>query len=116
MHISPETVEFLRTLNQDVVRVNEVLPSTASDQDVIREAAKTDRVVLTQDLDFSALVALSGARKPTIITLRLISSRVEHVNATLERVLPALTEDAESGALITVEDHGVRKRLLPFSS
>jgi hypothetical protein len=27
--------------------------------------------VLTQDLDFSAIVALSGARTPSLITLRL---------------------------------------------
>jgi predicted nuclease of predicted toxin-antitoxin system len=115
MHISPETVEFLRAQGHDALRVSEILTPTASDQDVIAEALRTDRAVLTQDLDFSALVALTGTRRPSIITLRLVSSRVQHVNATLERVLPALEEDVGNGTLITIEDHGVRVRPLPLA-
>lgn len=115
MHISPETVIFLRKRGHDVLRVDEVLPPTASDQSIIEEAAREHRAVLTQDLDFSALIAVSGASHPSIITLRLASSRVEHVNATLERVLPVLAEDIDGGTLITVEDHGIRKRSLPVA-
>ena len=69
--------------------------------------------VLTQDLDFSAIVALSGARTPSLITLRLASSRVEHVNEILARVLPQIEEDLVRGSAITVEEAAIRRRALP---
>jgi predicted nuclease of predicted toxin-antitoxin system len=89
--------------------------TTSSDESVIAFASESGRAVLTQDLDFSALIALSGASAPSIVTLRLASARVEHVNAVPETVLPLIEEDVQAGALVTVEDHGIRRRSLPFS-
>jgi predicted nuclease of predicted toxin-antitoxin system len=72
------------------------------------------RTVLTQDLDFSHLIALSGSTTPSLITLRLSSARIEYVNAILQRTLPDLEEDIQKGAVVTVEDHRTRRRLLPL--
>jgi predicted nuclease of predicted toxin-antitoxin system len=60
MHIAPRTVTFLRSLGHDVVRVDALLSPTATDEDVANTAAREARYILTQDLDFSAIVALSG--------------------------------------------------------
>jgi predicted nuclease of predicted toxin-antitoxin system len=35
LHISPRTVEFLRSLGHDVVRVDEIVPSTAADEVIV---------------------------------------------------------------------------------
>ncbi len=35
LHISPSTVAFLRTLGHDVVRVDAILPNTASDEEIV---------------------------------------------------------------------------------
>jgi len=115
LHISPATVSFLRSLGHHVVRVDEVLPNTASDAEILVRAAQESRAVLTQDLDFSALVAVAGMRAPSLISLRLSSSRVEFVNAVLEKVLPTLEADVIVGMAITVEDSRVRRRPLPIS-
>jgi predicted nuclease of predicted toxin-antitoxin system len=115
VHISPQTVLFLRRLQHDVTRVGEVLRSTSTDEDIIDHAAAQDRVVLTQDLDFSAIMALSGRSKPTVVTLRLASSRVDYVNTVLERVLPQIENEALAGSLVTVADHDFRCRSLPLS-
>ena len=69
--------------------------------------------MLTQDLDFSAIVALSGARTPSIISLRLGSARVEVVNQRLEAVLSIIEADVRAGAIVTVEENTVRTRMLP---
>jgi predicted nuclease of predicted toxin-antitoxin system len=113
LHISPATVSFLRSLGHDVVRVDEVLPNTASDAEILVRAAQESRAVLTQDLDFSALVAVAGMR--SLVSLRLSSSRVEFVNAVLEKVLPTLEAEVIAGMAITVEDSRVRRRPLPIS-
>jgi len=114
VHLSPETVRFLRQLGYDAVRVTERLPSSASDEEIISLAAAETRCVITQDLDFSALMALSGRTAPSIITLRLASSRVEYVNAILDRALPQCAADVSAGSLITIEEHGIRCRSLPL--
>ncbi|MBI5503158.1 MAG: DUF5615 family PIN-like protein [Deltaproteobacteria bacterium] len=115
MHISPRTVEFLRTRGHDVVRVNEILPSYASDETIVSRADEDGRIVLTQDLDFSAIIALTRQQSPSLISLRLASSRVEYVNAVLAKVLPEVEEQLSAGAIATVDDQRVRVRRLPIT-
>jgi predicted nuclease of predicted toxin-antitoxin system len=60
VHISPRTVTFLRGLGHDVVRVGpDYLRPTASDANIVAAAITDERIIVTQDVDFSALVALS---------------------------------------------------------
>lgn len=114
VHISPVTVAFLNGLGYDTVRVSDVLSASATDSAIIECAFEKERTVLTQDLDFSAIMALSGQNKPSIITLRLTSSRVELVNALLETALPMIAQDVANGSLITIEEQGFRSRGLPL--
>lgn len=114
-HISPRTVEFLKSLGHNAVRVSELVPQNASDSEIIALAAKENRIVLTQDLDFTALVVARDARQPSLILLRLGSPRVEHVNEVLQRVLPAIEQVVSAGAIVTVEDHRIRTRRLPIA-
>jgi len=115
LHISPTTVQFLRRLGHDIVRVTDLAPPTATDDTILTMAVHTQRVVLTQDLDFSRLVALSGTRHPSLISLRLSSSRIERVNAALEHALPQLESAVFDGAAITIKDRRIRVRPLPLS-
>lgn len=115
LHIAPRTAAFLRSLGHDVVRVGEFLPPTASDEEIVAAAIRAGRTIITQDLDFTDLVALSGQSTPSVITLRLASSRVEYVNGVLERLLPDLEEDARRGVLISVQETTVRRRTLPVT-
>ncbi|MBI3000251.1 MAG: DUF5615 family PIN-like protein [Deltaproteobacteria bacterium] len=115
LHISPRTIEFLRSLGHDVVRVNEILPITAADEEIITGSIEERRVIVTQDLDLSALIALSGKSLPSLISLRLHSSRIEYVNALLEKVLPTLEEEVLQGVIISVQDERIRRRPLPIS-
>jgi predicted nuclease of predicted toxin-antitoxin system len=110
LHISPRTVEFLVSLSHDALRINSILLITSPDHLIVARAIQEQRTILTQDLDFSALIALSGETLPSLITLRLSSSRIEYVKAVLWKVLPALEQDVGVGMLITVEDDRVRRR------
>ena len=114
IHISPATVYFLSRLGHDAIRVNEILPANASDRQIVETALLTERVILTQDLDFSEIIALSGKDHPSLISLRLSSSRIEYVNSVLEKILPRIDEEVSKGAVISVEDKRIRIRSLPF--
>ena len=115
MHVSPRTVARLVALGHDAVRVSDVLPPSATDAEIVAEAIRDSRAILTQDLDFSALVALSGRTGPSVISLRLSSSRVETVNDRLAVVLPAIQAVVGAGAIVAVEDAVVRIRTLPLA-
>ncbi|MEQ1794565.1 MAG: DUF5615 family PIN-like protein [Nitrospira sp.] len=115
LHIAPRTVQFLRSLGHDALRVTDLLPATASDESIVERAAKDQRIILTQDLDMTAIIALSRRQYPSLVTLRLSSVRVEFVNSILQRTLPVLEHDLLQGALVTIEDSRVRLRRLPLA-
>jgi predicted nuclease of predicted toxin-antitoxin system len=73
----------------------------------IAEVALREGADPPQDLDFSALVALSGGSRPSVISLRQSSSRIEVVNQRLRDVLAAVGDELESGAIVSVGDDGV---------
>ena len=114
LHISPQTVEFLKSLGHDVFRVNDVLPVNADDELIIEQARRDSRVILTQDLDFSRLIAVGGQSTPSLISLRLKSSRIEYVNSLLSRVLSDLEAEGVDAAIITIDDSTIRRRSLPI--
>ncbi len=116
VHISPRTVAFLRGLGHDVVRVGpDYLSSSAADAEIVAAATADGRTIITQDIDFSAIVALSGSTRPSIVLLRLVTAKVEIVNDVLERALPMIESELAAGSIVTVEEHQVRVRRLPIA-
>jgi predicted nuclease of predicted toxin-antitoxin system len=113
MNISPKTVALLREQGWDIVRVPELLPLDAPDEQVLERARADGRVVVTQDLDFSTLLALSGEDRPSVVTLRLATSDPEIVARRLLEVLPEVGGALQEGSAVTVEETSVRIRKLP---
>jgi predicted nuclease of predicted toxin-antitoxin system len=56
--ISPLTIAALKLQGYDILRTTDLLPATAADVEILELARVESRIVLTQDLDFSMLVAL----------------------------------------------------------
>lgn len=116
MNLSPLTVADLQAAGWDVVRVSSFLPATASDRDVLAFARDQGRVVITQDLDFSALLALSGQAQPSLITLRLSNTDPSRVTQRLLEIAPAVGEALRLGCAVSADDETVRIRRLPMAS
>ena len=113
VHISPKTVRDLQKQGYEIMRSSDVLPNNAPDINIL-EFARTDNwVVLTQDLDFSMLVALSRYSQPSLITLRLSSAKPDIVTQKLLDILPQIEEVLQEGSAITIQDESIRIRKLP---
>lgn len=112
MNISPQTVTVLQQQGWDIIRVLDVLPASASDVEILNFARQENRVIVTHDLDFSMLVALSGYNQPSLITLRLSSTDLNTVNQKLLEILPQIEQQLQAGSAITIEDTAVRIRQL----
>jgi len=114
MNISPKTVDALQRRGWDIIRVSDILPMDAEDEEILDLARLEGRVVITQDLDFSTLLALGGYDQPSLVTLRLAISDPETVTRRLLDVLPGLEEVLRKGCAVTVDDVTVRVRKLPI--
>ncbi len=114
MNISPETVNALHEKGLDIVRVSQILPVTSSDAEILNLARKEKRVVVTQDLDVSSLLALGGIDSPSLITMRMTVSDPEAITKKLLEVLPEIQDVLSKGCAITVDDYSFRIRWLPI--
>ena len=114
INISPKSVDALRRQGWDIVRVSEFLPLDASDEKILNFARQEAMVVVTQDIDFSTLLALSGHSSPSLITLRLSVSDPDTVTAKLQEVVSQLEEKLQEGSVVIIEDVTVRVRALPI--
>lgn len=115
-HISPHTVQHLNSLGHDAIRVTDIMPANAPDHDIIDRAVSNGRVVLTQNLDFGDIVAVSGMSQPSVIQLRLSDALVDSVNRILDLMLPQLETSFANGIIATVNDDAhIRIRQLPIA-
>jgi predicted nuclease of predicted toxin-antitoxin system len=114
LNVSPLTVAVLRQHGWDVVRSSDLLPATAPDPEILALAGDQDRVLLTQDLDFSVLLALSGRERPSLITLRLSDSAPDVVTQRLIELELSLERALATSCAVTVEDEKIRIRKLPI--
>ncbi len=113
MNISPLTVGQLRILGWNVTRISEVMEKGSKDIDILIYAQKYNKVVITQDLDFSTLLALSGYTKPSLINLRLENPRPDLVSARID-VVSMMEGELEEGVVVTVDETSARYRNLPI--
>ena len=114
MNLSPLTVEALREEGYEIIRVSELLPVYAPDVEILELARQQGRVVITQDLDFSALLALGGYDRPSLITLRLTNTTPSVVTERLRQILPRIESFLSEGHAVTVDDTSIRVRKVPI--
>jgi len=114
MNISPITVEALRNHGWDIIRVSEVMDEKSKDIDVLVYAQKQNKVVITQDLDFSQILALRGYAKPSLINLRFENARPDFVTARIIDVVASMEKELEEGVVVTVDETSARYKNLPI--
>ena len=62
----------------NTLHVGEIGMATAEDWEILARAHQEQRIVVTLDADFHTLLALSGAKSPSVIRLRIEGLRVKH--------------------------------------
>lgn len=116
MGVSLGAVEWLRREGHDATHLREEGLQRAADVDVFAKAIAEERVVLTFDLDFGEIAAVSGGRKASVILFRLHDTRTPHLIDRLSAVLADCMPALEGGAVVIVEESRYRVRPLPVGS
>ncbi|PIV66834.1 MAG: hypothetical protein COS10_04200 [Nitrospirae bacterium CG01_land_8_20_14_3_00_44_22] len=114
IHISPLTVNELKKNGYDIIRITDKLPATSSDAAIIQLAYREQAIIITQDLDFSALIAQSGLNWPSVISLRLDNAKPDKITWILNAVLPQIKTELTEGAIISIDEKEYRIRRLPI--
>ena len=114
MNLPSKTVTNLQQQDWDVRRVSQVLPMDAEDSEILEFARQQNRVIITQDLDFSSLLALGGYEKPSLITFRLSMPDSEIITRKLLDIVPHIEDRLAEGCAVTIDDRSVRVRRLPI--
>jgi predicted nuclease of predicted toxin-antitoxin system len=114
MNLSPAWVPFLREAGFDADHWSNVGAPTAPDRDIMQWAADRGAVVLTADLDFSAILAASGEHGPSVVQVRADLLTPAAIGGAVVGALRELHKDIESGAIVTLDAHRARIRILPL--
>lgn len=114
MGVDVRVVEWLRRRGHDAIHLREEGLHRALDEQVFVKALAEDRIVLTFDLDFGDLAALTRERTARVLLFRLQNTRTAHVIERLEAVLAASSEALSRGAILIVEEARHRIRYLPI--
>jgi predicted nuclease of predicted toxin-antitoxin system len=113
--LSPTLAALLTGAGHDAVHVRALNLQHAQDTEIFEHAAADDRVVVSADTDFGALLATRSARKPSVIQFRGPGSRkADALARTLLSNLPQLSQALENGSIATVEPSRIRVRALPI--
>ena len=110
------TARLLCETGIETVHVSEIGYSRAEDAIILERGRQEDRVVVTLDADFHALLALSGATSPSVIRIRVEGLKGENAANLIRTVLMQCEEDLKQGAVVTVERRRIRVRRLPLTS
>ncbi len=116
MGLARSTATFLRTQGYNAVHLREEGWQRLADEKIIEKARNEDRVILTHDLDFGRLIALSQRQFPSVITFRLDNMPPIYVNHCLAEILARFAPELEAGALVSANEQAIRVRPLPLAS
>jgi predicted nuclease of predicted toxin-antitoxin system len=115
MNLSPRWRPLLEREHIEVVHWADVGPIGASDAEIMAFAAQRDYVVLSQDLDFSTILAATSGTKPSVVQIRSDNLDPEVIGANVVTALRQLEDVLKSGAVVSIDPQRTRMRLLPLA-
>jgi len=114
MNLSPEWVPTLQTAGFQAVHWSTVGDPRAKDSEIMQWAREKDFVVFTHDLDFGTLLANARAAKPSVLQVRTQDVSPAALGAKVIAALRQFASLLTEGALISVDAHRSRARILPL--
>jgi len=114
-NLSRELPTILSAAGFDVADTRTLGMQRWPDDDIVNFAAGEDRIVVSADTDFGAILARRQTARPSFVLLRRTQNlSPEAVGGLLIANLPAFEEDLNEGAIVVLTDTVARVRRLPI--
>ena len=114
MNLSPKWCDILARHGWESVLWASVGKPTAPDRTILEYARDNGYIILTHDLDFSAVLATTGASAPSVIQVRTQDILSERFQILLVGALRQFESALTAGALVIVNESQSKARILPL--
>jgi predicted nuclease of predicted toxin-antitoxin system len=114
MNLSPRWVAVLAGAGLEAAHWSTLGANNAADSEIMAYARANDYVVLTHDLDFSAILAATHGERPSVVQIRSEDVSPEAIGKQVIIALRQMAFELEEGVLITVDPGRARVRVLPL--
>lgn len=114
MGVAQRVVQWLREQGHDAIHLREENLHRLPNGLIFEKAHKEKRILLTFDLDFGEIVALSGGKMMSVILFRLHNTKTQNIIGRLKKVIDDSQNALEEGAVVVVEETRHRVRRLPI--
>lgn len=112
---SPRLAELLRNGGHDAVHTLELGLERAPDDELLALAASQERIIVSGDTDFGALLALRDRRSPSVVLFRSrLTFTADDQFALIRDHLDDIAPDLDAGAVVVITDDRIRVRRLPL--
>jgi predicted nuclease of predicted toxin-antitoxin system len=116
MNLPPRWIQVFVEAGWEAVHWSQMGAPNATDREIMARARENNYVVLTHDLDFSALLAATQGEGPSIIQVRTQNILPEAIGNLVIDSLKTYRNELEKGAIITIDPSRARVRILPLKT
>ena len=125
-NLSTKWTDLLQRAGYEAIHAIEASLQAAGDELIMERACKTGEVIITNDLDFGAILMESGARAPSVIQIRAgnlrpsshnrcASARGDCGRVSRTRLRRSRDRKREENTSSHTTDVGCRSRIISFS-
>jgi len=114
MCVDVRIVKWLLRNGHDATHLRDQGLQKMPNGEIFEKAIREDRIVITFDLDFGEIAALTASRPTSVILFRLKNTRTLHVIERLSSVIERFEDALKRGSILTVEETRCRVRHFPI--
>lgn len=114
-NISPSLCQAFEQLGHQAVHSKSVSLIGSPDDKVVEFALSNDFIIVTHDLDYGRIVALSGLAKPSVLTIRMQKLNMQLMRRMISENFNTISQLLGKGALVTIDETSLRYKILPLS-
>lgn len=103
-------IDYLKSLDQDVLSIRDSGLSGISDEEVYRRACKEKRVIITMDKDFSRMFRFPPEKCGGIVVVKIYKRTVDDTLSIFKNFFASIKEKDILGNLVIITAEGVRIR------
>jgi predicted nuclease of predicted toxin-antitoxin system len=115
MNLSPAWVDWLAAAGIESVHWTQIGNPAAPDSEILDYARDHGMIVITNDLDFSAILAAVSGSNPSVVQLRALDLRPAEIGPRVVIALRQVEPELVQGAVLTIDVANARLRLLPLT-
>ena len=108
------SAEILRNKGWDIQHTGEIGMSRATDRKILEYARDEQRIVITLDSDFHAILAVENLDSPSVVRIRQEGLRGPELAELVEKIWSRIGQQLENGAMATITEKAIRIRKIPL--